>query len=201
MSSWIDQLPYLVPVWHSVATSSLWKTYQNTMDLNLDIDFGGIGMFNDVYHKKCQRLNYRITRPPLPFFVEPSRDFSKFSGKNCLAISAQRNVLFSSKFNKINGFRLEIDEERFGPVAGEGDSNCQHQFSVNEKSDVNPFGHSVVNISAFTGTALFTSSGVMLITSVSFCRFHKSKFCRLEDLRRWRQHGVDCSIAQHTADL
>lgn len=145
---WANRFPYLVPVWQSISNHNLYKKDVNDIDPNFDIDFGGIGTFNDINFKNYKRLSYKLKKPMLPFFVNNNRICSKFYAYNCLAFSPKRNVLFSSTENSINHFVLK--KKSIIDLINE-DLNDDHEFAIGEKSNINPFSYNISKISTQTG--------------------------------------------------
>lgn len=139
---WANRFPYLVPVWQSISNHNLYKKDVNNVDPNFDIDFGGIGTFNDINFKNYKKLPYKLNKPMLPFYVNNDRSCTKFYAFNCLAFSSKRNILFSSTENQINHFVLNIENE---------DSTAEHEFAIGQKSNINPFSYKISNISTHSG--------------------------------------------------
>lgn len=152
--NWTNGFPYLVPVWHSLHYRDLYTGTENNIDPNLEIDIGGIGSFNDIHHKYYRRLPYKIKRHMLPFWVDSDRQNSKYSSNNCLTYDRKRNIFFSSKYNKLTGFKLNLDENRFD-TNFDFNVNTDHRFSENESSSLNPFLYNIDNFFVFKG--LFTN--------------------------------------------
>lgn len=148
---WSDRFPYLVPVWHSLSQRNLSSNSANYIDPNLAIDFGGIGMYKETIHRRNQRLVYSVNRPTLPFYVSPVRGSNRI-GRNCLAYSAKKNILFSCHNQEIHGLNVNIDERQFKHDTDNIKSNTPHLFSVNYISKTNPFRFHVDHIWNFKGT-------------------------------------------------
>lgn len=149
--SWCTSFPYLVPVWHSLGQHSLSPKAENAFDHSYDIDFGGMGVFNGTAYKHYRTLPYRILRPVLPFWLETDRFYSQFSARNCLAFDQKRKLLFASRFNAINGFRLEVDPTRFNTQHTEVDVHRPHRLSEHGSLSVNPFCHGIAEYHSHKG--------------------------------------------------
>ena len=147
-SHWSDRLPYLVPVWHSLSQQNITSSSQNFMDPNLDIDFGGIGMYNNTAQRQYQRIKYKVNRPAMPFYMDSRRLVGTQAGRNCLAYSSKRSILFSCHQNEIQGIQVDVDEKRFlSDDVHDVDCNYSHRFnSQSQPANGNPFCFSTENI-------------------------------------------------------
>lgn len=144
---WSDRLPYLVPVWHSISQRDLSSNSQNFFDPNLDIDFGGIGMYNQIPQRHYRRLQYKIKRPMLPFYIEPRRIGSNQERRNCLAFSTNRDLLFSYNHSQIRSISVGINEKPFQWEHDDVDCHSLHKYSENRRpSKSNPFCFHTKNI-------------------------------------------------------
>lgn len=137
---WSDQFPYLVPIWHSLSNQNLLNAKQNSVDLNLVIDFGGVGMYNKTVLRDYNPLQFTTNRPSLPFYVKPKLQKNICqAGRNCLAFSSDQKVLFSANQGSIDAILVSIDDKRFQYNLNDVDYNFNHRFTDKKHSRKNPF--------------------------------------------------------------
>lgn len=150
-SHWSDRLPHLVPIWHSLSNQNLQNFSENSIDLNLALDFGGTGFYNQTALRHYQPLQFSTNRPTLPFYIKPrSQENVCQATRNCLTFSNKHKVLFSANQAKISGISVSIDSNRFQHNSNDVNYNFAHQFSDKNTSRKNPFCFHAENIWGFT---------------------------------------------------
>lgn len=135
---WTDEFPYLVPVWKS-AHQYLGLDTEVDYDPNIPIDFGGIGMYGEIYHRKNRRLTYQLYRPTLPFYIYEKRIKNKLASWNSLALlnaQDENSTLYSYFDGKLRGIELNIDAERFQTL-NPHEFNCDHYHHLNSNHVTN----------------------------------------------------------------
>lgn len=144
---WSDRFPYLVPIWHSLSNQNLQNFAENSIDLNLALDFGGTGFYNQTALRNYQPLQFSTNRPTLPFYVKPrSHENACQASRNCLAFSNNHKLLFSANQAKISCISVSIDSDRFQFNLNDVDHNFKHQFTNEKTSRSNPFCFHAENI-------------------------------------------------------
>lgn len=132
---WSARLPYIVPVWHQLGQRNVHPN--QTFDMNLELDVGGIGMYGTTEYKKLTPCPYQIDRPMLPYFVAPYRHHSEHVG-NCLAYCPRNSILFSTKYNRIYAHQLVENVDQ-----------SAHSFAYQHSVNPSPFLRNIAKSARF----------------------------------------------------
>lgn len=167
---WSDRFPYLVPIWHSLSNQNLLNAKQNSIDLNLVIDFGGVGMYNKTILRDYNSLQFTTNRPSLPFYIKPKLQKNICqAGRNCLAFSSDQKVLFSANQGNIDAILVTLDDKRFQYNLNDVDFNFNHRFTDLKESRKNPFCFHTKEIWHLTGKYYLSCSVFLLIDLLLMC--------------------------------